>query len=48
MIGSPMMKPHLGNMAPRTLIMFGGSQPERLDKVDARLKALNLMIGNKP
>ena len=48
MIGSPMMKPHLGNMGPRTLIMFGGSQPERLDKVDARLKALNLMIGNKP
>ena len=46
-IGSPMIKPHLGNMGPRTLIVFGGGHPERLDKVDARLKALGLMMGGQ-
>lgn len=48
MMGTPLLKPHLGNMGPRTLVTFGGGQPERLDKVDARLKALNLMMGTKP
>ena len=41
------VKPHLGNMGPRSLLQFGGGHPERLDKVDARLKALGIMMGAK-
>ena len=48
MMNTSMLKPHLGNMGPRTLIAFGGGHPERLDKVDVRLKALGLMMGGKP
>ncbi len=48
MITTPMLKPHLGNMSPRTLIVFTGGHPERLDKVDARLRALNIMTGTQP
>lgn len=48
MASTPRLKPHLGNMGPRSLIAFGGAHPERLDKVDARLKELNIMMGAKP
>jgi len=47
MMGTPMLKPHLGNMSPRSLIQYGGLHPERLDTVDAQLKALSIMIGAK-
>jgi hypothetical protein len=45
MIGTPMLKPHLGNMSPGSMIAFGATTREQLDRIDARLKAANLMTG---
>mgnify|MGYP001137639201 CR=1 FL=1 len=36
----PMLKPHLGNFSLRSLVQFGFSTAEQLDRVDAQLKAL--------
>ncbi len=36
----PMLKPHLGNFSLRSLVQFGFSTTEQLDRVDAQLKAL--------
>jgi hypothetical protein len=36
-VGNPMLAPHLGNMAPRTMVQFGMFTADALDRVDARL-----------
>lgn len=36
----PMLKPHLGNFSLRSLVQFGFSSNEQLDRVDAQLSAL--------
>lgn len=36
----PMLKPHLGNFTLRSLVQFGFSTSEQLDRVDTRLKSL--------
>ncbi|MBU6267624.1 MAG: hypothetical protein KGN34_08795 [Sphingomonadales bacterium] len=45
MIGTSMIKPHLGNMSPGSMVQFGAATPEQLDRIDAKLKAANLMTG---
>ena len=40
-----MLKPHLGNMSPGSLLQFGAATQAQLDKVDARLKAAGIMTG---
>lgn len=45
MLKNPMIKPHLGNMSPRSVAQFGVAKPEQLDRVDAKLKAAGLMTG---
>lgn len=42
---TPMLKPHLGNMSPRTMVQFGALKAADLDRVDAQLKAANIMSG---
>lgn len=37
-ISNPMLKPHLGNMSPRSMVQFGLFKADALDRVDARLK----------
>ena len=39
-IGSPMLKPHLGNFSFRSLLQFGVVKPDALDRLDARLQTL--------
>jgi hypothetical protein len=39
----PMLKPHLGNFSLRSLVQFGFSSTEQLDRVDAQLLALGEM-----
>ena len=36
----PMLQPHLGNFSLRSLVQFGFSTPDQLDRVDAQLKSL--------
>jgi hypothetical protein len=36
----PQLKPHLGNFSLRSLVQFGFSSAEQLDRVDAQLLAL--------
>jgi hypothetical protein len=47
LIGSPLLKPHLGNMSPRDMVVFGAFKPDALDKVDAALKAQGVMQGGR-
>ena len=45
LISNPKLKPHMGNMAPRTMVQFGAFKPEALDRVDAKLKAAGIVAG---
>ena len=45
LLGNPQLKPHLGNMAPRTMVQFGAFKADALDRVDAKLKAAGIMTG---
>lgn len=36
----PMLKPHLGNFSLRSLVQFGFSTSEQLDRVDTQLQSL--------
>lgn len=36
----PMLKPHLGNFSLRSLVQFGFSSNEQLDRIDAQLQGL--------
>lgn len=45
-VKAPPLVPHLGNMSPRELAGLGAFKPEPLDRVDAKLKAENLMTGS--
>jgi hypothetical protein len=36
----PQLKPHLGNFSLRSLVQFGFSSAEQLDRIDAQLLAL--------
>lgn len=45
LISNPQLKPHMGNMAPRTMVQFGAFKAEALDRVDAKLKAASIMSG---
>jgi hypothetical protein len=36
----PMLKPHLGNFSLRSLVQFGFSTSEQLDRIDAQLQGL--------
>jgi len=44
-VNTAMLKPHLGNMSPASLLQFGAATQAQLDRIDARLKAANLMTG---
>lgn len=39
-LGNPMLKPHLGNFSLRSLVQFGFSTNEQLDRIDAQLQGL--------
>ncbi|MBU6206810.1 MAG: hypothetical protein KGQ42_03910 [Alphaproteobacteria bacterium] len=43
MTSTPMLKPHLGNMSLRDLVMFGAMKGDALDRVDARLRDMGPM-----
>jgi hypothetical protein len=43
LLGSPMLKPHLGNFSFRSLVQFGAFKGDALDKVDLELRALGPM-----
>ena len=43
-VGTSMIKPHLANMSPGSLVQFGAATPEVLDRIDARLKAAGIMV----
>ena len=45
LISNPQLKPHMGNMAPRTMVQFGAFKADALDRVDAKLKAASIMSG---
>ena len=45
LLGNPQLKPHMGNMAPRTMVQFGAFKADALDRVDAKLKAAGIMTG---
>lgn len=37
---TPLMKPHLGNLSLRDLVMFGAAKADALDGIDAYLRGL--------
>jgi hypothetical protein len=39
-LGSPMLKPHLGNFSFHDLVAFGAAKGEALDRIDEGLRAL--------
>ena len=39
------LRPHLGNMSLRSLVVFGAFQTAQLDRVDVRLRAANIVMG---
>ena len=41
MIGSPMLRPHLGNFSFRSLIQFGIVKADVLDRIDEEFKTLD-------
>ena len=45
MVSTPMLKPHLDNMSPRSIVQFGAFKSDQLDRVDVKLKAANIMQG---
>ena len=48
LISNPQLKPHMGNMAPRTMVQFGAFKADALDRVDAKLAAAGIMVGGQP
>ena len=42
-LGSSMLKPHLGNFSFRSLVQFGAVQDVALDRIDEQLKALGAL-----
>jgi hypothetical protein len=44
-IGNDMIKPHLDNFSPRSLVQFGLFQADTLDRVDEQLRALGPEAG---
>lgn len=47
-IGSEQIKPHLDNFSPRSLVQFGLFKATDLDRVDAQLRALPKITGQRP
>ncbi|MBB5685976.1 hypothetical protein [Sphingobium boeckii] len=45
-ISTPMLKPHLGNFSPRSLVQFGLFKADALDRVDVKLRALSTAKGS--
>ena len=45
MVGTAMIKPHLDNMSPASMLVFGAATQPQLDRIDARLKAASIMTG---
>lgn len=46
-LASPQIQPHLGNLSPRTMMMFGNLKAETLDRVDKKLAELPLSAGTR-
>lgn len=44
-LGSPQLKPHLGNVTPRALADLGMFKADALDRIDARLAAAGIQQG---
>lgn len=44
-LGSPQLKPHLGNVSPRALADLGMLKTDALDRIDAKLAAAGIQQG---
>lgn len=44
-LGSPQLKPHLGNVTPRAMADLGMLKPDALDRIDAKLAAAGIQEG---
>lgn len=47
-IGGEQIKPHLDNFSPRSLVQFGLFKAADLDRVDAQLRNLPTVTGQRP